>query len=663
MHNTVLYLLGDLAVIIIAARLLGRVAKACGQPSVVGEILAGILLGPTLFSGAITRTLFPTEVLGSLRALAVVGLVLFMFVVGYEVDRSLIRGRERVAVRVSIGSIILPLALGAALGVWLADRHGVDRVLPFALFVGASMSVTAFPVLARILTDRGLQRTRVGGLAIASAAVDDVLAWSLLAVVVTIAGSEGGGEQWHVLLSPVYIAVMALVVRPLLQRLVAARSKAGRLTPDLLAVIVVGLFLSCWATEWLGVHYIFGAFIFGAVMPRLDAAELREEVLERLEQISVIVLLPVFFVIAGLGVDLSKVGVSGLLELVAILVVAIVGKFVGAFLGARSSGVGVRQSAVLGSLMNTRGLTEIVILTVGLQIGILDQELFSLMVVMALVTTIMAGPLLKLFYPKRFIERDLAEAERAALGAGAAYRVVAVVDDPVADADLVEVAVAIAGGRRPAQVLVTRLVPHAPASRLEVGSGLGTELLTMTGAMNDLRGLAERARVPGVEVSVFSQFSDDPAVDLERHVNTAEADVVVGRVGSAPLAAIRATRVVEVVAAPPLDPPAVAVRMTSSTDAAVALTLATQVAVSRGIPLTVTDDSGRRGRSAVAELVKHGVRVTSGEPAPGSWWLADTAHTIGVPTHLRVRAGADETAEQIGDWAGDLVAAGQENVT
>ncbi|MHA3705244.1 cation:proton antiporter, partial [Jatrophihabitans sp. YIM 134969] len=555
MHSPVLYLLGDLAIIIVAARLLGRLARKLGQPSVVGEILAGVLLGPTLFSGAITKALFPMDLRPMLQSLSIVGLVLFMFVVGYEVDRSLIRGRERVAVRVSIGSIILPLGLGAALGVWLAHRHDVDDVLPFALFIGASMSVTAFPVLARILTDRGLQRTRIGGLAIASAAVDDVLAWSLLAVVVTIAGSEGGSDQWHVLLSPVYIALMALVVRPLLQRLVTARNRAGRLTPDVLAIIVVGLVLSCYATEWLGVHYIFGAFIFGACMPRLHGEQLREDVLERLEQISVIVLLPVFFVIAGLGVNLSQVGLAGLLELVAILVVAIGGKFIGAYLGARSAGVPSRQSAVLGTLMNTRGLTEIVILTVGKELGILDTELFSLMVVMALVTTIMAGPLLKVFYPKRLVERDLADAERAALGNAVAYRVVAVVDDPVLDVDVVQTAVAIAAGRRPSQVLITRFVAHAATARLEVGSGLGSELLVMTKALQELHELAARVRVPGVEVTVFSQFSDDPAADLARHVATAEADVVVARAGSAPVAAVTAVRVVEVVATPPADPP------------------------------------------------------------------------------------------------------------
>ena len=261
-------LLVDLALILVLARLLGALARRLGQPPVIGEITAGILLGPTLFSGAITRHLYLLELRAPLTAVADLGLVLFMFIIGYELDGALIRGRERIAVSVSLGSIALPLGSGFLLGIWLAHRHHVDRTVPFALFVGAAMSVTAFPVLARILSDRGLHRTRIGGLAIASAAVDDIVAWSLLAVVVTIAGKHGA-DEWHILLAPVYLAVMLLVVRPLMQQVAERFRRQPRLTPDLLAVVLVGLLLSGFATEWMGVHFIFGAFIFGAVMPRV----------------------------------------------------------------------------------------------------------------------------------------------------------------------------------------------------------------------------------------------------------------------------------------------------------------------------------------------------------------------------------------------------------
>ena len=430
--------LADLAIIILLARLLGMAAKRLGQPPVLGEIIAGILLGPTLFHGKIAATLFPVALRPPLSALANLGVVMFMFAVGYQLDKRLFRGHERVAASVSVSSVILPLSLGTWLGVWLAGRHHVHDVLPFALFVGTAMSVTAFPVLARILTDRGMHRTRIGSIALASAAMDDVLAWSLLVVVVAIAGA--GGQQLRLLLAPVYAGVMFGVVRPLLRRLVDAYQRRGRLTPNVLAAVLVGLLLSSYATDWMGVKYIFGAFLFGFVMPRegAAAAALREEILGRLEQVSVLVLLPVFFVVSGLSVDLSSVSLSRLVELCLILLVAIVGKFGGAFAGARFAGVRGRRAGVLATLINTRGLTGIVILSVGLQLHILDPSLYSLMIVMAIVTTAMAGPLLHFIYPERFVRRDTAEADRVALGTAAGHRILVLIETPETAAPLVE---------------------------------------------------------------------------------------------------------------------------------------------------------------------------------------------------------------------------------
>lgn len=401
-HDTGL-LLADLALIITLARLLGAAARRIGQPPVVGEIVAGILLGPTLFGGALAEALFPPQLRTALHGLGQVGLVLFMFFVGYELDRSLVRGRERVAAAVSIGSTALPLVAGALLGLVLAGRHRVAEPVPFALFMGVAMAVTAFPVLARILTDRGMHRTHTGGLALAGAAIGDVLAWSLLAVVITLAGDGTG--QWRVLLAVPYVVLMFAVVRPLLRRLLGPFRTAGRITPGMLSVVLVGLLLSCWATELIGVHLIFGAFLFGIVMPRPDeegdgtAARLRQQVLDRLEHLGTLLLLPVFFVVAGLQIDLTLIDLGGLGELAVILAVAIGGKFAGAFCGARLAGVDSRQAAALAALMNTRGLTEIVILTVGLELGVLDDRLYALMVVMALVTTVMTGPLLRLVHP------------------------------------------------------------------------------------------------------------------------------------------------------------------------------------------------------------------------------------------------------------------------
>src|SRR6516165_10165672 len=242
--NDVQLLLADVAIIIILARLLGIAAKRLGQPPVLGEILVGILLGPTFFHGRITHALFPSSLYSPLTALADIGLVLFMFVVGYEVDLRLIRGRERVAAGVSTGSVVLPLVLGSALGVWLAHRNHIPHVSTFALFIGTAMAATAFPVLARILTDRGLHRTRIGGIALASAAIDDVLAWSLLAVVVAIAGA--GGQPLRLLLAPVYAVVMFGPVRRQLSSLVGVYERDG-LTPNIVATVLAGLFLSSYA--------------------------------------------------------------------------------------------------------------------------------------------------------------------------------------------------------------------------------------------------------------------------------------------------------------------------------------------------------------------------------------------------------------------------------
>ena len=413
--NDVQLLLADVAVIIILARLLGIAAQRLGQPPVLGEILAGILLGPTFFHGRITTTLFPTTLIPPLTALADIGLVLFMFVVGYEVDLRLIRGRERAAFSVSIGSVALPLALGSGLGVWLAHRNHLHHVSTFALFIGTAMAATAFPVLARILTDRGLHRTRIGGLALGSAAAADVLAWSLLAVVVALAGSS---PQWRIALAIPYAAVMFLVVRPLLRRLARAYQQAGRLTPSILATLLAGLLLSSCATNWMGLHFIFGAFLFGVVMPRAAVPGLRGEILVRLEQISVLVLLPIYFVLAGLSINLSMIGHSGLEELGAILVVAIGGKPAGAYGGAQIASIHGRNAGAMATLMNTRGLTELVILGVGLQLHILTKPLYSLMVIMALVTTAMSGPLLKAIYPDRVIVHDIAAESRPEVSTG-----------------------------------------------------------------------------------------------------------------------------------------------------------------------------------------------------------------------------------------------------
>ena len=647
--------LADLAIIILLARLLGMAAKRLGQPPVIGEIIAGILLGPTLFDGKITATLFPMTLRQPLSALANLGVVMFMFAVGYLLDLRLIRGRERVAASVSVSSIILPLSLGVGLGVWLASRHHVHHVLPFALFVGTAMSVTAFPVLARILTDRGMHRTRIGGTALASAAIDDVLAWSLLAVVAAIA--DAGGQPLRLLLAPVYAGVMFGLVRPLLRQLADVYQRRGRLTPNVLAATLAGLLLSSYATDWMGVKYIFGAFLFGVVMPREGAAAavLRGEILNRLEQVSVLVLLPVFFVVSGLSVNLSSVGLSGLVELCLILLVAVVGKFAGAFAGARLAGVPGRSAGVLATLMNARGLTGIVILSVGLQLHILDQSLYSLMIVMAIVTTVMAGPLLHFLYPGRFLVRDIAEADLAALGTAAGHRILVLIEAPEPAAPLVEVGAALAASREHSQLILSHLVADQHDTRLEVDTGLGGELLGMARSTGELQALADRAAARGVPEVVSSRLTQEIAAELPGYLAAAAPDTIVlgpGGTSRETLAAEGAVQLVTVLRSLPEAPAAVAVLWTPGESGAAAVQVAAQLAVADRLKLVISPAGGRPADLA-AELTRDGIAASDGPPPARAIVVAAAADSSG-DAHLTVLAGSREDCGDLDQWVKDL---------
>jgi nucleotide-binding universal stress UspA family protein len=344
------------------------------------------------------------------------------------------------------------------------------------------------------------------------------------------------------------------VVRPLLARLAAVYRRQGRLTPTVLAAVLAGLLLSAFATDWMGVKYIFGAFLFGVAMPRQAAGALRQEILERLEQVSVLVLLPVFFVVSGLSVNLSSVGLSGLVELCLILLVAVAGKFAGAFAGARLAGVRARHAGVLATLMNTRGLTGIVILSVGLQLHILDQSLYSLMIVMAVVTTMMAGPLLRLLYPDRILVRDLADADRAALGPAAAHPILVLIEGPEAAAPLVEAGTALAASREHSGLILVHVGAYRHDTRPEAATGLGGELLDMTRSTGNrstetLRALAGRASARGVP-AVVQSLSQDLAPELPGYVAAAEPDTIVLGPGSTSREGLAVDGAVELVTVP-----------------------------------------------------------------------------------------------------------------
>jgi Kef-type K+ transport system membrane component KefB/nucleotide-binding universal stress UspA family protein len=403
------------AVIIVVSRLVGGLFRWINQPQVVGEIVAGVMLGPSLLGSVwphAAHALFSAEVLPHIDVLAQIGLIFFMFLIGLELDVRLIRGRGHAATAVSHVSIIVPFLLGCAVALVLFPTVGSanGHFTPFALFLGASMSITAFPVLARILAERGLAKTRLGTVTLTCAAVDDVTAWCLLAVVVAIARAHGVGSALVTIgLSAGFIVLMILVVRPVMARLADWQDDRGGLGSGMLAGLFVGVLLSALATDRIGIHAIFGAFLFGAVMPQ--RSHLIREVVGKLEDFIGLFLLPLFFAFTGLRTQIGLLGSDATLWALCglVLLVAVVGKWGGSAVAARVVGLEWRESMALGILMNTRGLTELIILNIGLDLGVIPPALFAMLVIMALVTTFMTTPILSLTYRQADIDRMVAE--------------------------------------------------------------------------------------------------------------------------------------------------------------------------------------------------------------------------------------------------------------
>ena len=384
----------QLVVIVAAARAVGWIAARLGQPRVVGEIAAGLLLGPSLLgrlAPALSAWLFPPATFPVLLAVSHLGLLFFMFLVGLHLDLGQLRAAGRTAVATSPVSIVVPLALGIAVAGEIQPRFAPE-VAPaaFALFMGVALSVTAFPVLARILEERGLTGTRLGVVAIACAAVDDVTAWCLLAGVTAYVRASAGGTSFArtVVFLAVFAAAALILLPPLLKKVI------GRSPAAFLPVAVVCLLAGGAITEAIGVHALFGTFLAGIAMPRGD--DLRRDLASSLEAVTSVVLLPLFFASTGLRLDLGWLrGAAAWSAFVWILLAAVGGKLGGSMLAARASGMGWREAAGLGVLLNTRGLVELVILSAGLELGVLTPPVYSMMVLMALVTTAMTTPVLQ----------------------------------------------------------------------------------------------------------------------------------------------------------------------------------------------------------------------------------------------------------------------------
>jgi len=395
--DALLHVLIALAAVIVTGRLLNKAFARFEQPPVIGELLAGILLGPSLLgrlSPEVAGYVLPQTVAPYLGIIAQLGVILYMFLVGLELNAGLLRERAHATVAISHASIVAPFLLGAALALALYPRLSTSDVkfTSFALFLGAAMSVTAFPVLARILSDRKMTRTELGVIALSCAATDDVTAWCLLAFVVGVAQAKVGGAVLVILGTLAYIGVMFLLVRPLLKRL-ADRYAQSHLTPGVTALVFVGVLSSAVITEWIGVHAIFGAFLLGAVIPHESA--IAKEFTHKLEDLVTILLLPAFFAFTGLRTEFGLVsGWQAWLVCGAIILVATLGKFGGTVGAAKLTGLGWRDSAALGILMNTRGLMELVVLNIGLEMGVISPTLFAMLVIMAIITTVATTPIL-----------------------------------------------------------------------------------------------------------------------------------------------------------------------------------------------------------------------------------------------------------------------------
>jgi len=391
------HLLLALLVIILAARLLGRLFQYIHQPPVIGEIIGGILLGPSLLgrvAPSMQQFLLPAEVAPFVGAWSQVGAILFMFLVGVQLDPSRLKGCGHAALVISHAGIVVPFLLGSMLALFLYPVLSSSAVsfTTFSLFIGISMSVTAFPVLARILTDRGVHATRIGVIALACAAADDMTAWCLLAVVVGIVRAQLGGAVLTGAMAVAFVLFAYFVARPLMRRLASIVEERGAVTQGMLAIVLFLLLASAAATHAIGIHTLIGAFVLGAILPH--DSRLARELVDKLEDLVVVLFLPAYFAFTGMRTEIGLIGGAEQWMLCAVIIaVASMGKFGGVTLAARVAGLRWREASALGILMNTRGLMELVVLNIGYDLGLVSPTLFAMLVLMAIATTVATTPI------------------------------------------------------------------------------------------------------------------------------------------------------------------------------------------------------------------------------------------------------------------------------
>ena len=543
-NDLILVLLTQVVLILALSRVVGLLFRKFRQPQVVGEMVAGIALGPSLL-GWVAPKVFayifrpdtlpgatihsdPTEYL---NVLSQIGVIFFLFLVGLELDPKLLKNRGHTAIVISHVSIVAPFLLGASLALYLFPNLFNNaphmRFTSVALFMGASMSITAFPVLARILNERNLVKTNVGALAITCAAVDDVTAWCMLAFVVGIAKANGVGPGIHTAIyAIVYVIIMFFVVRPFLRRIQVVYDRQGKLNQGVVALIFLLVLGSAWTTEAIGIHALFGAFLLGAVMPK--GTQLVRTLMEKVEDFTVIFLLPIFFAFTGLRTQIGLIDRPELwIDTLLIIAVACMGKWGGSTIAGRACGLKWREASVIGVLMNTRGLMELVILNIGLQEGVITPAVFAMMVIMALTTTGLTTPVLHWIYPARLfgLGESVAKARKEKK---AAFSVLAPVSLPASGVSLARLA-AMLIGPPPEDPMVE------PGKLFALHLKRPTELELLTPDLRDpspaddpaLRPLLSEARTLDVPTEPISFMTRDVAADIAAVAAGTHASLVI----------------------------------------------------------------------------------------------------------------------------------------
>ncbi len=517
-------LLLQIITIIAAARTLGFISQKVGLPTVIGEIAAGIILGPSFLASqfpAYSAFLFPAASLGNLQFLAQIGLILFMFVIGMELNLGVLKDRAQAALIVSHASIALSFTAGMGVAYLLYAKFAPPGVafLGFALFLGVSMSIAAFPVLARIVHERGLSKTRFGSTVITIAAVDDVTAWCLLAVVIAIvkAGSIAS-SVYTVLMTLAYLLLMFRVVRPFLMKLGDVFADRESLSKPIVAVFFMVLLVSAYATEVIGIHALYGAFVAGVIMP--PNMRFRAIFIDKVEDVAVVLLLPLFFVFTGLRTEIGLLNNVGLWKWCAVIVAtAVFAKFSGSALAARFTGMNGRESLMVGALMNTRGLMELVVLNIGYDLGVIGPEIFAMMVIMALVTTFMTGPTLDLIdrlLPARSAAPTLHEEAEARK-----FKVLVPFGDPERGRNMVRIAHAFIRRNENAGITALHLSLSSELNQFNMAER----------ERDSFRPIRHEARRQAMRIELLFQPSNDIDKDVLAGLNSGQYDMAIVGIG------------------------------------------------------------------------------------------------------------------------------------